>query len=181
VIPAGYEVHDLSLDHAGPLAEAYARNRMHLAPWEPRRPESFYTHDGQAEIVAAQVDAMAAGQSAAWVIVHGAEVVGRATLSHVVLSVFRSADLGYWVDQQHQGRGLATGAVDHVCEHALARGLHRVQAGTLLHNAASQRVLLRCGFEAFGVAPNYLFIDGSWRDHRLYQRILHDRPLSTGV
>jgi len=58
--------------------------------------------------------------------------------------------------------------------------LHRVEAGTLLHNTASQRVLERCGFEYYGTAPRYLFIRGAWRDHRLYQRILHDKPLPLG-
>jgi ribosomal-protein-alanine N-acetyltransferase len=91
--------------------------------------------------------------------------------------VLRSGALGYWVDVEHLRRGLAVGMVEHACEQALARGLHRVEAGTLLHNVASQRVLLRCGFEEYGTAPSYLFIGGAWQDHRLYQRILHDRPL----
>jgi ribosomal-protein-alanine N-acetyltransferase len=47
----------------------------------------------------------------------------------------------------------------------------------MLHNTGSQAVLLRCGFEHFGTARNYLFIAGAWQDHHLYQRILHDNPL----
>ena len=47
--------------------------------------------------------------------------------------------------------------------------LHRVEAGTLLHNAGSQRVLERNGFVRYGVAPAYLNIAGSWQDHALYQ------------
>jgi len=177
VIPAGYEIRELTLEHAGPLADAYARNREHLAPWEPRRPTSFFTTEGQMDAIAEQVDAMRVGRSAAWVLVHGVDVVGRVTLSNVVMSVFCSASLGYWVDRQHQGRGLATGAVDFACQQALERGLHRIEASTLPQNTASQRVLTRCEFEPIGEAPEYLFIDGSWQDHRLYQRILHHRPL----
>jgi ribosomal-protein-alanine N-acetyltransferase len=26
------------------------------------------------------------------------------------------------------------------------------------------------------MAPRYLHIDGQWRDHRMFQRILHDGP-----
>jgi ribosomal-protein-alanine N-acetyltransferase len=55
-----------------------------------------------------------------------------------------------------------------------------VEAGTLLHNTGSQRVLERSGFELYGTAPRYLFIAGAWQDHRLYQRILHDKPLPPG-
>jgi ribosomal-protein-alanine N-acetyltransferase len=50
-------------------------------------------------------------------------------------------------------------------------GLHRVEAGTLLHNVRSQRVLERNGFVRFGVAPSYLRIAGQWRDHALFQRL----------
>lgn len=48
-------------------------------------------------------------------------------------------------------------------------GLHRIQAGTLLHNVRSQRLLERTGFEQIGVAPSYLNIAGGWQDHALYQ------------
>jgi ribosomal-protein-alanine N-acetyltransferase len=55
-------------------------------------------------------------------------------------------------------------------------GLHRFEAATLLDNTASQRVLVKSGFEPIGVAPRYLEINGEWRDHRIFQRILHDDP-----
>lgn len=48
----------------------------------------------------------------------------------------------------------------------------------MVDNAASQRVLAKCGFEEFGLAPRYLHIDGEWRDHRLFQRVLHDGPVT---
>ena len=113
----------------------------------------------------------------AWVLEHDGEVVGRVNLNNLVLGALRSAAVGYWVDADHQGRGLATGAVEFACAQARDRGLHRVEAGTLLHNTASQRVLERCGFEPYGMAPKFLFIDGAWRDHKLFQRILHDEPI----
>ncbi|WP_442858654.1 hypothetical protein [Arthrobacter sp. 9V] len=47
-----------------------------------------------------------------------------------------------------------------------------MQAATLVHNAASQTVLKRSGFERIGVAPSYLQIAGEWQDHVLFQRIL---------
>jgi ribosomal-protein-alanine N-acetyltransferase len=52
-------------------------------------------------------------------------------------------------------------------------GLHRLQAATLPHNAASQKILKRAGFEEIGHAPSYLRIGGFWQDHVLYQRILY--------
>jgi len=49
--------------------------------------------------------------------------------------------------------------------------LHRLEAGTLLDNRASQRVLEKNGFEPIGIARNYLYINDAWRDHLLFQRI----------
>ena len=48
-------------------------------------------------------------------------------------------------------------------------GLHRVEAGTVPHNARSRAVLERTGFVRFGYAPAYLKIAGEWQDHVLYQ------------
>jgi ribosomal-protein-alanine N-acetyltransferase len=59
-------------------------------------------------------------------------------------------------------------------------GLHRLQAGTLLHNAASQTVLRRNGFTPIGVAPRYLRIAGRWQDHLLFQ-LLADETATPGM
>jgi [ribosomal protein S5]-alanine N-acetyltransferase len=177
VLPEGYDMREIEAADAGPLAEAYRRNREHLEPWEPTREESFFTERGQQAAVGASLTAASQGLLVAWVLTQGADIVGRMNLNNVVRGVLQSGSLGYWVDAGHLGRGLASGAVELACTEAQRRGLHRVEAGTLLHNRASQRVLERCGFEHYGTAPSYLFIGGAWQDHRLYQRILHDRPL----
>ena len=177
MIPDGYDVVELTADHAAALSAAYSRNREHLAPWDPRRDADFFTVEGQTAAVAGQLAAVRGGLLAAFVLERDGEIVGRVNLNNIVLGALRSAAVGYWVDADHQGRGLATGAVGFACDEAVRRGLHRVEAGTLLHNTASQRVLERCGFEPYGMAPRFLFIDGEWRDHRLFQRILHDDPI----
>ena len=62
-----------------------------------------------------------------------------------------------------------------LAERAFGRlGLHRLEAGTLVDNVASQRVLEKNGFELIGLARNYLHIAGAWRDHLLFQRTAED-------
>ncbi|MEV7424020.1 MULTISPECIES: GNAT family N-acetyltransferase [unclassified Streptomyces] len=159
-----------TLDDAEALTEALLRNREHLRPWEPARPADFFTARDQA-------NRLADPSVQRWLLTEGPRVVGTATLTNIALGSFRSANLGYWIDSDYTGRGLATRAAEEICR--VARddyGLHRVEAGTLLVNTASQRVLSKCGFELIGTAPSYLHIAGQWRDHRLYQRILHDGP-----
>lgn len=75
----------------------------------------------------------------------------------------------YWVAESHNGRGLATQAVAAMLDIAWSLGLHRVEAGTLVENHASQRVLTANGFTRYGLAPAYLRIDDRWQDHILFQ------------
>ena len=63
--PEGYQIRELSADDAPAMAAAYARNRAHLEPWDPRRDESFYTEDGQAAAVAGQLASVRQGLLAA--------------------------------------------------------------------------------------------------------------------
>ena len=118
VIPEGYLIHDLTAADAPALAAAYRRNREHLEPWEPAREESYFTDDGQAAAVAGQLSTVTSGLGAAWVLTHGEKVVGRVNLNNIVRGVLCSASVGYWVDADHQGRGLASAAVEHACARA---------------------------------------------------------------
>jgi ribosomal-protein-alanine N-acetyltransferase len=177
VIPEGYTMEKLSIEHAAELAAAYDRNRDHLERWDPRREPSFFTEEGQVAALAGQLASIDRGLGAGWVIVRDGRLVGRVNLNNIVRGVLRSASVGYWVDVEHLGRGLATAAVELACVEGRGLGLPRVEAGTLVHNTASQRVLERAGFAYYGTAERFLFIDGRWQDHRLYQRILHDEPL----
>ena len=167
----------LDTSDSAALAVAYRRNREHLAAWEPLRGESFFTTEGQAADVDAQLQSAGSGASVPLVLVDASAgtIVGRATLSGLVRGPFQSANLGYWIDEALNGRGLATAVVGAVVVASRGElGLHRLQAATLRHNAASQRVLERNGFERIGSAPRYLKIAGRWQDHDLFQRILHD-------
>jgi ribosomal-protein-alanine N-acetyltransferase len=160
------------------LCAAYVADRAHLAPWEPRRPDEFFTARGQARRLAERLAEYEAGRLVPWLLVAGdGRVVGTITLTGITRGPFCSACLGYWTAGDRQGRGLATAAVAAVCRAAADElGLHRIEAATLVENVRSQRVLEKCGFDPVGLAPRYLHIDGAWRDHRLFQRILHDDP-----
>ncbi|MTE20060.1 GNAT family N-acetyltransferase [Streptomyces sp. TRM43335] len=160
----------VSVDDVEALTDRVRENRAFLAPWEPVRDEAYFTVEGQRAVLEAQLDAYARGSMVPLVIVDEDDrPIGRVNLNNVVRGAFQSADLGYWVSESHTGRGIASAAVAEAVEVAFGRlGLHRLQAGTLLHNTASQRVLARNGFRPFAVAPSYLRIAGQWQDHVLY-------------
>ena len=163
----------LDIGDAERLAELVVRSRNFLAPWEPVRPDSYFTVPGQREAVAQSLTSRASGLMEPFVILDEQGLVaGRISLSNIVRGPFQSASMGYWLDQQATGRGLATMAAGELVELAFGTlGLHRVEAGTLPHNHASQAGLLRNGFEQFGYAPRYLAIAGVYSDHVLFQRL----------
>jgi ribosomal-protein-alanine N-acetyltransferase len=176
VLPDGYEIRNLTIDDAPALAAAFRRNRDHLARWDPIRPASFYTDEGQALDVQGRLDVIDRGLGVSWVLAYGDEIVGRVNLNNVIRGVLQSCSVGYWTDGEHLGRGLATAMAEHAVAGAEAIGLHRVEAGTIVDNVASQGVLRRAGFTEYGMAEKFLYIAGGWQDHVLFQRILHDRP-----
>lgn len=168
-------VRPLRLDDGPTLAALYRENREYLAPFEPTRDEAFFTTEGQAARTAAVLADHEQGRAYPFVIESDGVVVGRVNVSNVALGPFCSGSLGYWVARSHTGRGLASAAVAEVLERCFGEhGLHRLEAATLVDNAASQAVLRRNGFTLIGRARGYLRIAGAWRDHLLFQRLADD-------
>ena len=168
----------LTPDHAPALAAAYLRNREHLGRWDPVRPDSFYTVEGMVAHISERLALEEQGLFANFTLIGpGDEVVGRANLQNIIRGTMQGGTLSYWVDHGHLRRGLARASVEFLEEQALELGLHRLEAGTMVENVASQRVLEACGYEQYGLAPKLLFLNGAWRDHVLFQKLLHDQPL----
>lgn len=172
----GIRLRALEAGDGAALAAAYDANRAHLARWDPLREPAFYTAEWQEGVVAQALRDRASGRSARHVLTQDdGRVMGIANIANVVHGAFDSADLGYWIDASLTGRGLMSRTVAALIPYARTElGLHRLQASTLLDNAASQRVLAGNGFEQIGMAPKYLRIAGEWQDHLLFQRILAD-------
>lgn len=160
------------LDDVPVLAELLRANREFLAPWEPIRGDDYFTAEGQHAVIRDALERHEQGTTVPHVILESGRVVGRINLNNIVRGPFQSCSLGYWVGSADNRRGVATAAVRGIARVAFEEmGLHRIEAGTLLHNVASQRVLERNGFARFGVAPKYLNIAGEWQDHAMYQLV----------
>jgi ribosomal-protein-alanine N-acetyltransferase len=155
-------------EDAAELAALYATNREFLAPYEPVRPDGFFTADGQRERLERQL----ADGTHPFAILDGDAIAGTINVFHIVRESLQSCTIGYWLDQTRNGRGLATGAVEDAVAYAFGElALHRVEAATLVDNVASQRVLEKAAFERIGVARRFLCINGEWRDFALFQRV----------
>ncbi|MFF1819446.1 GNAT family N-acetyltransferase [Kribbella sp. NPDC058245] len=169
-----------ALDDAAALADAYTRSWDHLKPWEPTRPDDWFTPEGQRTRLTSLLANFERGTTVPLLLAEGDRIVGAVTLNDLVHGPFSNAHVGYWLATEAVGRGLMTLAVEAAAELADTElKLHRLQASVFVHNAASHAVLERTGFTQIGFAPNYLYIGGRWQDSNLFQRILNDRAPGT--
>lgn len=157
---------------AAAAADYHRRNREAHARWNPPQTASTFTVDGQRERLAASAAAVAAGTLIGWWLFapeQPGHALGQVHLSQIARAPFCSALLGYSIDAAHEGRGLMREALEAVLADAFSAriGLHRVQANVRPENIRSLALLDRLGFEREGLAREYLFIDGAWRDHVL--------------
>jgi len=166
------ELQRLTAPRAATVLALELENRRFLDPYMPLRDETYFTEFAIAQRIAVREAERARGVAYAYLVVADGEVAGTLNLNDVIRGPFQSAHLGYWVAQTHNGRGIATAAVNLAVAEAFGSlGLHRLQAATLVHNRASQRVLEKNGFREIGTALGYLCIAGEWQDHVLFERI----------
>ncbi|MET9921501.1 GNAT family protein [Streptomyces sp. NPDC006435] len=93
-------------------------------------------------------------------------IAGFININNIVTGAFRCGALGYGAFAHAAGRGLMGEGLDLVLRHAFGPlGLHRLEANIQPGNAASIALVRRAGFRLEGFSPDFLLIDGAWRDH----------------
>jgi ribosomal-protein-alanine N-acetyltransferase len=98
-----------------------------------------------------------------------AAFVGEVSLGSVQRGPFQSANVGYWIDLEHAGRGYMPEAVAVVLRFAFEElGLHRVEAAIVPRNVKSRRVAEKLGLRDEGTSQRFLQIRGAWEDHVRY-------------
>ena len=162
----------LSEDDYGQWYEVRARCRDWLVPWEPRPEGSPTTPEDRASFVArcaARERERQMGTGYGFGIFLEGSLTGEITLSSIQRGPFQNAFVGYWVDQDNAGNGLAPEATVAVLRFAFEElSLHRIEVAIVPRNRASRRVVEKLELREEGVALRYLEIDGRWEDHVRY-------------
>lgn len=152
------------------VLEYFTANQAHLAPWEPVRPENFYSHAAiQQRLANSQAEA-ALGSSYQFGIFsrQSGDMLGACNFTGVARGAFQACHLGYSLAENCQGQGIMTQALSRAIQFIFAEvELHRIMAAYIPDNAKSAGVLQRLGFEKEGYARSYLKIAGHWQDHIL--------------
>ncbi len=119
------------------------------------------------EFIRAQREAFAAGTDLVWAIEHDGHAVGCIALNGIRWAVravrLDRADLGYWMTPALAKQGLMTEAAHAVMTFAFETlKLHKLTVGCIAENAASQRVIEKCGFRFLCRAEEDVWRDGRW-------------------
>ncbi len=125
------------------------------------------TLDSVCDYVRQAEEATAVGSAWHYVVLTQANsLIGRVSLTQWDPINF-SAELGYMLRMDFEGRGLMTEACRAVLSHAFgAGGLHRVSAYADAENCASHQVLERIGFRREGAVRHAAHHPArGWRDH----------------
>ncbi|MDB5361295.1 MAG: rimJ1 [Rhodospirillales bacterium] len=98
----------------------------------------------------------------------GGPVLGVVNFTQIFRGPFQACYLGYALDYRLEGRGLMREALEAAIRHVFeALKLHRIMLNYMPSNERSAGLARRLGFAPEGIARDYLYIDGAWRDHVL--------------
>lgn len=90
----------------------------------------------------------------------------------------KSAEIGYFLGESYWGKGIMTEAVKLICEFGFRElDIIRIHTGIFEYNTASQKVLIKCGFQQEGIFKNSVFKWGRIVNEIRFALVLED---STG-
>jgi len=96
----------------------------------------------------------------------GGAIAGFININNIVEGAFRCGALGYGAFAHAAGRGLMSEGMGLVTQYAFdVLKLHRLEINVQPGNTASIALARGRGFRLEGFSPDFLHIDGAWRDH----------------
>ena len=163
----GVELQLIEERHAEEIFAVVDRNREYLREWLPwvdanRGPQSTL------EFVRRSLAQFAANEGfAAGIWRNGAFIGG--TGFHAINWADRKVEIGYWIDREHQGRGIVKTACQALIRHAFEEWkLHRVEIRCATGNLASNKIPQRLGFRLEGTLREAQLVNGIYYDLNIY-------------
>ncbi|MDE6586655.1 MAG: GNAT family N-acetyltransferase [Clostridia bacterium] len=133
-------------------------------------PFPYTANDGE-EFIKAMLSANE-NDTFAFAIVYNGKVVGSIGAFRQGNIHSQTAELGYYISEEHWGKGITTLAVKSICEYIFAYSdIIRIYAEPFAYNRASCRVLEKAGFEFEGTLRSNAVKNGKVLDMKMYSVI----------
>lgn len=142
-------------------------NRTYLRQWLPWLDSTITQQDSLAfiRLTHEQAERSESLELGVWL---SAELVGMAGFIHIDWQN-RSASIGYWLAEAHQGSGVITRAVGTLIQHGFGVwGLHRLEIRCATGNQRSCAIPRRLGFTHEGVVREVEWLYDHFVDHQVY-------------
>jgi ribosomal-protein-serine acetyltransferase len=149
-----------STDDAATLFALVDANRTYLRNWLPWLDGTRYESDTLA-FIGRVVRDEEEGRVATRLIEHEGALCGTIGF-HAIDALNRKCEMGYWLAENYQGRGIVTACVARMIRHAFEdRQLNRIAIHVAIGNAKSRAIPERLGFK-----PEGILREAGWRyDH----------------
>lgn len=156
------------------LLDLHLRNSEFFQKYSPTFDDDFYTIDSTRKYISDSVKQREEDKSYSFGIClkDNGKLVGDISIFHIFRGSLQKCLIGYSLDKQYNGNGYTTEAVSLIVEFAFNElHLHRVEAGVMLSNIGSMRVLEKSGFHREGIEQKGVKINGQWQDHQIFAMI----------
>ncbi|MCX6117562.1 MAG: GNAT family N-acetyltransferase [Proteobacteria bacterium] len=143
-------------------------NRDFMAEFSPTRPDNFYsTEYWEARLTDYSKKSTEDALYGFFVFRKSdGSLIGCINFTNIVRGALQACHLGYNLSRKAEGEGLMTEALRASIAYMFKeKNLHRIMANYYPTNEKSGRVLEKLGFQREGLAKDYLFLNGAWRDH----------------
>lgn len=160
-----YALRPLRAEDAADIFTAIDTQREHLGRWLPFVAETHCVEQTQ-QVVAGMLSDRA---NPVFTLRNGGDFAGLIGFKAADRSK-RSIEIGYWLREEQQGKGLMTAAVRTLCERAFTQlNMHRVEIRCGVGNGPSNRIPQRLGFRLSHVEEQgEQLSDGEWIDLNVY-------------
>lgn len=178
-VAPGIEMKLLETGEAKELFVVADRNRERLRRWLPWVDQTRSADDVRLFIlrVLDQYHANLGPQTGIWVDGMLAGTVG----CHPIDWANRNCSIGYWVDREHEGRGVITRCCALMLDYLFEElGMHRVEIRCGTGNQRSCAVPERLGFAREGVLREAEWVNDRWVDLVVWGILEEDWPASRG-
>lgn len=168
--------------------------RLLLRAFRPEDAEDVFVYAGDAEVtrfvrfethasvaesrryIEAALKTAAEHQLGPWAmeLKSSSRVIGACGFHHIALED-RRVEIGFVVAQQYWYQGFTVEAVHPLLDHAFReRQFNRIEAFCNVENSASERVLLKCGFQYEGTVRQREFTKGAFQDLKQFGILRQD-------